>query len=195
MTAKISSVSPRELQARLSAGAPAVLLDVRTPPEFASVHIPGARLLPLDELDAAAFLAPAGSADKPIYVVCQTGGRARRAIEKFQRAGFAGCILLEGGTEAWVAAGLPVHRGESPVLPLMRQVQIVVGSVSALGAALALLVNPWFALLPLVTGCGLLVAGTTGFCGLALVLARMPWNKNGPGARTAGGQAQSLPPE
>ena len=59
----------------------------------------------------------------------------------------------------------------------MRQVQIAVGSISAVGAALALLVNPMFALIPLVTGCGLLFAGVTGFCGLALVLAKMPWNK------------------
>ena len=58
----------------------------------------------------------------------------------------------------------------------MRQVQIVVGSLSAIGAILAIAVNPWFALLPLILGCGLLFAGITGICGLALLLARMPWN-------------------
>ena len=88
-----------------------------------------------------------------------------------------GCVLVEGGTQAWIDAGLPVNRGESKVLPLMRQVQITVGCLSAAGAALALAVNPWFALLPLITGCGLLFAGLTGFCGLALLLAKMPWNK------------------
>jgi len=174
-----SLVPPRELQRRLAEGAPAELLDVRSPAEFAAAHVPGARLVPLDRLDAAAFLKERGAQDKPIYVLCQTGGRARRAIEKFQRAGFNECVLVEGGTQAWIEAGLAVTRGESKVLPLMRQVQIVVGLVSATGAALALTVNSWFALLPLVTGCGLLVAGLTGFCGLAVFLAKMPWNQAG----------------
>jgi rhodanese-related sulfurtransferase len=169
-------VSPRELQ-RLLAGGGVELLDVRTPGEFAGAHIPGARLIPLDELDAVALLQERGPNSQPFYVLCQTGGRARRAIEKFQRAGCDDCVLVEGGMEAWLNAGLPVNRGPSRMLPLMRQVQIVVGSLSAAGAALALTVNPWFALIPLVTGGGLLFAGLSGFCGLALVLARMPWNR------------------
>jgi hypothetical protein len=61
----------------------------------------------------------------------------------------------------------------------MRQVQIAVGLVSAVGAALALGVDPRFAIVPLVTGGGLLFAGVTGFCGLALLLAKMPWNRTG----------------
>ncbi len=173
------AVAPRELHRALAEGAAAELLDVRTPGEFAAAHVPGARLLPLDELDAAAFLTERGAHDKPIYVLCLSGGRARRAIEKFRRAGISGCVLVEGGTQAWMDAGLPVERGGSAGLPLMRQVQITVGFLSAAGAALALTINPWFALVPLVTGCGLLFAGLTGFCGLALVLAKMPWNKTG----------------
>jgi hypothetical protein len=86
-------------------------------------------------------------------------------------------VLVEGGTQAWIDAGLPVNRGNSRVLPLMRQVQIVVGLLSAAGATLALAVNPYFVIIPLVIGCGLLFAGFTGHCGLALVLARMPWNR------------------
>jgi rhodanese-related sulfurtransferase len=171
-------VSPRDLHRFAAAGA-VELLDVRTPAEFAAAHVPGARLVPLDELDCAAYLKQRGANDRPVYVLCQSGGRARRAIEKFQRAGFHNCVLVEGGTQAWIDAGLPVNRGETKVLPLMRQVQIAVGFVSAAGAALALFVNPKFALIPLVTGCGLLFAGLTGFCGLALVLAKMPWNKTG----------------
>jgi len=174
-----TSISPHELSRQLAGGSSAELLDVRTPGEFAAVHVPGARLVPLDALDCAAYLKLRPAGDLPIYVLCQSGGRARRAIGKFQRAGFNGCVLVEGGTQAWVDAGLPVSRGESKVLPLMRQVQIVVGFVSAAGAALALAVNPWFALIPLVTSGGLLFAGLTGFCGLALVLAGMPWNQAG----------------
>ena len=172
-----TSITVRELH-QLLAGAAAELLDVRTPPEHAAAHVPGAKLVPLDELDAGAFLRQRGAETGPIYVLCQSGGRARRAIEKFQRAGFDGGVLVEGGTQAWIDAGLPVNWGKSSVLPLMRQVQIVVGSLSAAGAALALAINPWFALIPLVTGFGLLIAGLTGFCGLAVVLARMPWNRS-----------------
>ena len=82
------------------------------------------------------------------------GGRAG-PLKNSQRAGFDGCVLVEGGTQAWIDAGLPVNRGESRVLPLMRQVQITVGFVSAAGAVLALAVNPRFALIPLLAGCGL----------------------------------------
>ncbi len=174
-----SPVSPRELHQLIAAGRPAELLDVRTPAEFAAAHVPGAKLVPLDELNAADFLRQRGPADQPLYVLCQSGSRGRRAIERFQRAGFDGCVLVEGGTQAWMDAGLPVNRGEGKVLPLMRQVQIAVGFVSAVGAALALWVDPRFALIPLVMGGGLLFAGVTGFCGLALVLAKMPWNKTG----------------
>ncbi len=171
-----NSISPRELDRLLEGGHPAELLDVRTPGEFSTARVPGARLIPLDDLDAAAFLKQ-HPAEKTIYVLCQSGGRARKAIEKFQRAGFDRCVLVMGGTQAWMDAGLPVIRGESNTLPLMRQVQITVGLVSATGAALALTVDPWFAVLPLLTGCGLLFAGITGFCGLASLLAKMPWNR------------------
>jgi len=172
-----TSIRPTELQRRLAAGQSARLLDVRTPGEYAAVHVPGAKLIPLDELDAAVFCREQGSDCSPVYVLCQSGGRARRAIEKLECAGVRGCVLVEGGTQAWIDAGLPVNRGESHVLPLMRQVQIVVGSLSAIGAALALTVNLYFAYIPLVIGCGLLFAGITGFCGLAMVLTKMPWNK------------------
>ena len=171
------SISPRELHRRLAAGQPGHLLDVRTPGEFAAAHVPGTTLIPLDRLNAADFCRQRGGDDTPVYVFCQSGGRARRAIEKLTRAGVQGCVLVEGGTQAWMDAGLPVNRGESRVLPLMRQVQITVGLLSAAGAALALTVNPRFALVPLVIGGGLLFAGLTGFCGLAVLLAKMPWNK------------------
>ena len=171
-----NSINPRELNRLLAAGGDLALIDVRTPGEFSAAHVPGAKLVPLDDLDAAAFCREHG--DKTIYILCQSGGRARKAVEKFRRAGFEKCVVVEGGTQAWMDCGLPVNRGESKSLPLMRQVQIAVGAISATGAALALFVNPLFALIPLLTGCGLLFAGLTGFCGLALLLAKMPWNRS-----------------
>jgi rhodanese-related sulfurtransferase len=170
-----NSVTPAELHA-LCHGGNTEILDVRTLGEFAAAHIPGAVPSPLHTLNAAAHLNARIDRSKPVYVVCQSGGRAGQAIQQFQDAGFHGCVLLEGGTQAWIDAGLPVVKGESRTLPLMRQVQIVVGILSGAGAALALGIHPGFAVLPLLTGCGLLFAGLTGKCGLALLLAKMPWN-------------------
>jgi rhodanese-related sulfurtransferase len=172
-------VTPHELYELLTDEKEIEILDVRTPGEHASAHVPGARLLPLADLDAVAFLNQRGAKDGPIYVLCQTTRRARKAINKFQRVGFDDCVLVAGGTQAWMDAGLPVQRRESRMLPLMRQVQISVGLLSAVGAVLALTVNPLFAIIPLFIGCGLLFAGITGVCGLALLLARMPWNRLG----------------
>ncbi len=172
-----TSIQPRELHRLLAAGSPAQLLDVRSPGEFAAAHVPGAKLVPLDRLDPAAWQPQPGAPEIPLYVLCHSGGRARRAIDRLQRAGVHGCVLVEGGTQAWMDAGLPVNLGPSRILPLMRQVQITVGLISAAGAVLALAVNPLFAILPLLMGCGLVFAGITGTCGLALLLAKMPWNR------------------
>ena len=170
------SISPAQLCLMLAAGSPLELLDVRTPPEFTNAHVPGARLIPLDELKVSEFLKH-HEPGRRVYVLCQAGGRAKKAIEQFESSGCFDCVLVEGGTQAWIDAGLPVERAKSKVIPLMRQVQIVVGTLSVIGAALALLVSSWFALLPLFIGGGLLFAGITGTCGMALLLARMPWNR------------------
>jgi rhodanese-related sulfurtransferase len=175
-SALLKTVTPAELRARMIAGEEVNLLDVRTPAEFARAHVACARLIPLGDLDADMFLKTHRSGE-PIYVLCQAGQRACAAIEQFQRAGCNDGVLVEGGTQAWIDAGLPVVRGTSSALPLMRQVQLVVGSISAIGALLALTVDPWFAVLPLLIGCGLLLAGVTGTCGMALLLAKMPWNR------------------
>lgn len=175
-TSQASSIAPAQLCLLLAAGTPLELIDVRTPPEFTNAHLPGARLMPLDDLDIETYLKQ-HEPGRPVYVVCQAGGRAKKAIEQLERAGCFDGVLVEGGTQAWMDAGLPVNRGVSKVLPLIRQVQIVVGALSAIGAALALLISHWFALAPLFMGCGLLFAGLTGTCGMASLLARMPWNR------------------
>jgi len=171
-----NTIAPIELNRLLTGGNKVEMLDVRTPGEFAEAHVPGAKLIPLDDLDPVAFQRQHNT-DAPVYVLCQSGNRACKAVEKLQRAGFNGCVVVEGGTAAWIAAGLPVERSESRVLPLMRQVQIIVGTITATGAVLAMTVNPRFVIISLLMGCGLVFAGVTGFCGLALILAKMPWNR------------------
>jgi len=173
---KSKTISPAVLFGLSSASDPHELLDVRTPPEYASAHISGARLIPLNELNVEMYLRQ-HMPGTPIYVVCQAGARAAKAVEQFERAGCSDAVLVEGGTQGWIDAGLPVHRGIRSVLPIMRQVQIVVGSLSLVGAILALTISRWFAVVPLLLGCGLLFAGINGTCGMALLLARMPWNQ------------------
>lgn len=174
--ANSTSVSPAILFELFGTGNLPTLLDVRTHSEYASAHVPAAKSIPLHELNVESWLAQHKNGT-PIYVLCQAGARAAKAIQQFEHAGCEDCVLVEGGTQAWIDARLPVHRNGERTLPIMRQVQIVVGSLSTAGAILALTVNRWFAGIPLVLGCGLLFAGITGTCGMALLLARMPWNR------------------
>jgi rhodanese-related sulfurtransferase len=173
---QVKSILPIQLCQLLAAGKTVELLDVRTPPEFINAHVPGARLIPLDDLDIETYLQQ-HQPGHPFYVLCQAGSRARKAIERFERYGSFDGVLVEGGTQAWIEAGLAVNRGVSNVLPIMRQVQIVVGTLSAIGAVLTLLISRWFAVVPLLLGSGLLFAGITDTCGMAILLARMPWNR------------------
>lgn len=177
-----TSISPRELHRLVTENPATELLDVRLASEFNAAHVPGARLVPLDRLKPADYLAQRTGGKGPIYVLCHSGGRAVKAIEMFRRAGFDDCVLVEGGTQAWIDAGLPVNLGASKVLPLMRQVQVAVGLVTAAGAVLALTVDARFAALPLLMGCGLLFAGVTGNCALATLLSKMPWNRGSGGS-------------
>lgn len=169
-------ISPAALSAFLTAGNIHDLLDVRTPPEYASAHVPGANLIPLNELKVGAYLAQ-HMPGTPIYVVCEAGARAMKAIEQFERAGCGDCVLVEGGMQSWRDAGLPMLQGVNSVLPILRQVQIVIGSLAIVSSVLAIAVDRWFAVLPLFLGGGLVIAGATGTCGMAVFLARMPWNR------------------
>src|SRR5687768_8487131 len=118
----VQTVRPQEVNTLHQTGKSVPIIDVRTPAEYASVHVQGAQLMPLDTLDPAALMAAlGGSADKTLCVICKTGGRAAKACEKFRAAGFANVFSIEGGVEAWEHAGLPVVRGSSNVISLERQ--------------------------------------------------------------------------
>lgn len=177
----VPTVTPRRLEELRSAGQAVELLDVRTPVEFREVHVPFARNVPLDRLDPAAVAgqrpAPAG---EPLYVICKSGGRGQKACEKLLAAGVS-AVNVEGGTQAWADAGLPVVRGKKSI-SLERQVRIAAGSLVLLGAVLAWLVHPGFIGLSAFVGAGLLFAGLTNTCGMGMLLARMPWNRVADGA-------------
>lgn len=168
-------LSPEELASALEQHAEVRLLDVRTPGEFETAHIRGAYNVPLD------LLAEHGpeikaSVSAPVVLVCQSGQRARRAERALAGLGMSNVHVLEGGVSAWVANGRPVVRGAER-MSLERQVRIVAGGLAALGGILALLIDPLFALLPAFVGSGLVFAGVTNTCGMALLLAKLPYNR------------------
>lgn len=152
-------------------------IDVRTPGEYRTVHAQFAQLVPLDELDPETLHQKTGfTRDQPLYILCQAGGRAKTAAEKLCSAGITNCVVVEGGTNAWVQAGLPVVRGQGTI-SIERQVRIAAGAIVVTGILLGWFVNPWFFLLSGFVGAGLVFAGVTDWCGMALLLAKMPWNK------------------
>ncbi len=171
-------ISIHELQSILTSAGMPDLIDVRTPAEFAGLHVPGARSVPLDDLDCDAVLGGLPSAhNAPIYILCHGGTRAKKAAAKFASAGVGNCVVVDGGTQAWVDAGLPVERGAHTVLPLDRQVQVAIGSIVLVSVLLSQSVNHAWIWLSGFVGCGLFFAGLSGVCALRMLMARMPWNQ------------------
>jgi rhodanese-related sulfurtransferase len=172
------TIRPADLKDLLESRPSLVLLDVRTPVEFAEVHLPQARNVPLDVLAPNALVRMGAlSKNDPVYLLCRTGARAEKAAEKFAKAGFEDSIVVEGGTLAWSEAELPVERGKARVISLERQVRIAAGLLVLTGVLLGYFVNPWFIGLSAFVGAGLVFAGVTDFCGMGLLLAKLPWNK------------------
>jgi len=152
-----------------------VLIDVREPAEHKAEHIEGAHLLPLAQVCAASL--PDGPKGK-LVVHCLKGGRGSQACEKLlAEVPSLEIYNLEGGINAWSAAGFPVLKSGPFFLPLDRQVQLTIGICVLIGAALAYFVDPAFLLITVLIGAGLTIAGLTGFCGLARLMAIMPWNQ------------------
>ena len=170
----MKTISPIELQNLLAVQPDLPLLDVRTPVEFAEVHVPQARNVPLDELQPGAFQF---SKNQPVYLLCRSGQRAAKAAEKFARDGFTQPVVVAGGTLAWIEANLPVTRGATKVISLERQVRIAAGALVLAGVMLGWFVHRGFFGLSAFVGAGLIFAGVTDFCGMGLLLAKLPWNR------------------
>lgn len=153
----------------------AVLVDVREPAEHAGTRIAGAHLLPLGQVRLARM---PEHADRKLVIHCLKGGRGTSACETLLKEDPTLEVYnLAGGIEAWSAAGLPLM-GKGGHLPLDRQVQMTIGLLLLTSAALSWWINPAFVGIAAFFGAGLTFAGATGFCGLARVLAAMPWNQH-----------------
>ncbi len=172
----ITTISPKQLHDIVQAGQVVELIDVRTPVEFREVHVNFARNVPLDQMDAAQLVASRKGTNQPLYVICRSGSRGKQACEKLLSASYTNVVNVEGGTQAWDQAGLPVVRGKKAI-SLERQVRIAAGSLVLLGAALGAFVSLYWIGLAAFVGAGLVFAGITDTCGMGLLLAQMPWNQ------------------
>lgn len=169
----LPTISPHDAKRLIDEGA--ILIDIREADEHARERIPGARHLPLSKLDEADLAVHQGMA---VIFHCRSGVRTRsnagRLAQKIDEACEA--YVVEGGLDAWRRAGLQVTLDREQPIELERQVRIGAGGLTLVGTLLGLAGSPWFLVIPLFVGGGLLFAGLTGFCGMARLLVHAPWN-------------------
>lgn len=165
-----------------------VILDVRTGMEHDEKQLACRHVhIPLDELEAERLCQTCGlDKESSVYILCRSGKRAAQAAEKLAASGLKNLFVIEGGILSCESCGEKVKGstvdenadcGRVCTLSLERQVRVAAGLLVLLGAALALLVHPYFSVIPLFVGGGLVFAGLTDRCGMALLLTRAPWNQ------------------
>jgi rhodanese-related sulfurtransferase len=159
------------------AGADHRVIDVRTPAEFESAHIPGSYNIPLDQLGEHREEI-ARHVDDPVVLVCRSGARAEQAEQRLAAAGMDNVHVLEGGIVAWQSRSDEVVRGAQR-WDLERQVRLVAGSLVLLGILGSLLV-PGLQWLAAAVGAGLVIAALTNTCAMGALLAKLPYNRSTP---------------
>ncbi|OCQ97745.1 hypothetical protein BCD64_06515 [Nostoc sp. MBR 210] len=172
-TRKLQTIDAQTLQQLLKQQT-VTLIDVREPSEYAGEHIPNATLISLSKFDPLKVLQ---TQDTQVVLYCRSGNRSTMAAQKLFDAGFTEVTHLNGGMTAWKAAGYPTKINQNAPISLMRQVQIVAGSLVVTGTLLGAFVSPWFLILSGFVGAGLMFAGITDTCALGMLLAKLPYNQ------------------
>ncbi|WP_159918156.1 rhodanese family protein [Pantoea sp. 18069] len=168
----LKAISPQTARELINQGA--VLIDIRAADEHARERIAQARHVPMERMKDGLLSLDGASV---VIFHCRSGNRTQFNAQALGACTACDAYMLEGGLDAWKKAGLHVLADASRPLALHRQVQIVAGLLIVLGAVLGVAVSPWFHALSGFVGAGLVFAGASGFCGLARVLMRMPWNR------------------
>ncbi len=168
------AVTAEDLSSRLGKGENVELIDVRSPAEFRELHVEGAQNIPLDQFDPGQVARNSGQ--KTVYLLCKSGARSQQAQQRLLEAGFSQAYSVEGGTAACERAGLPVVRGKK-AMSLERQVRIAAGALVLTGVILSWAAHPYLIGLSAFVGAGLVFAGVTDTCGMAMILMKMPWNR------------------
>ncbi|WNK00416.1 rhodanese-like domain-containing protein [Thalassospiraceae bacterium LMO-JJ14] len=171
----MQSVSPPELKTLID-HQQVILFDIRGEDEFAAEHIPGAVLLPSDQIDNNL---PLIVGDKDAVFYCSSGIRTENATPLINKSGIGKTSILTGGINAWRDNGLPVVAGHvgSAGMSIARQVQLIVGVMILALSAWTLVGPPQVAYATMAIGAGLAFAGLTGTCALARIVLMMPWNR------------------
>lgn len=151
-----------------------ILIDVREPSEYSGERIEGAKLVPLSSFTADKI--PQNS-DQPVILYCQSSNRSGQAAQKLLQAGFQEVTHLEGGLNNWKQQGLPTKVNKNAPISIMRQVQIVAGTLILTGTLLGAFVSPKWLFLSGFVGSGLLFAGVSNTCMMATLLAKLPYNQ------------------
>ncbi|WP_327433531.1 rhodanese-like domain-containing protein [Streptomyces sp. NBC_01236] len=171
---RAAGLTPAALQQLIKDGHGPRVLDVRTPGEFRTVHIPGSYNVPLDTLrehrgELLAHL------DEDVVLVCRSGARAAQAEQALAEAGLPNLRVLDGGMMAWEVAGAPVNRGEAR-WDLERQVRLIAGSVVLVTGLIGLFV-PGVHLIGTAIGAGLTFAALSNTCAMGMLLSKLPYNR------------------
>lgn len=165
----IKTVTPEEARRLIDGGAK--LVDIRGQDEHAREHIPGASNIPLDQIDRL------GTQDCAVVFHCRSGMRTGGNAAKLAAAAGTTCYVIEGGIDGWRRAGLDVVVDKGQPLELQRQVQLTAGALILIGVLLGFMVAPGFFWLAAFIGAGLMLTGATGWCGMAVLLKWLPWNR------------------
>ena len=175
----MNTISTLQFKKLFSENEKLTIIDVRSPVEFKSRSLAGATNIPLDVLSCELVESHVNghAADQPIYLMCKGGHRAKLASEKLPQLDQQ-LVCIEGGMDALDQGdSLPFHEDPTAGLSLERQVRIAAGSLVLLGVLLGSIIHPSAYLLSGFVGAGLVFAGISNWCGMGLLLAKMPWNK------------------
>ena len=172
---QIHDITPEAAHAILE-NEKAILIDVREPAEHRAEKIPHSQNIPLSKIHPSLFKEQIESNTKLIFH-CKSGRRSMEACKKISKNSQADTYNIIGGIENWSKSGFEEEKSKTSVLPLDRQVQLVISTMILIGLVIYYFVTPWGLLLPLMAGLGLANAALTGWCGMAKLMAVMPWNQ------------------
>lgn len=150
----------------------AILIDIRQFDEFNKEHIAQGKNIHPEKLNSEEF-----SKDDILIVHCQAGVRTKQIQGELAKLPVKEIYIMAGGINAWKKEGFETIVNKKAPLPIMRQVQIIVGLMVLIGVVLGFLISPYFTLVSAFFGLGLLFAGLSGFCGLAKILMLFPYNR------------------
>lgn len=151
-----------------------IFIDVREPEEFKYEHIEGAVNIPLSQLTCTNWESYQG---KTVIFHCRSGTRTQMNGSALAATPCMQKYCLSGGISAWQAANLPTQKMTKAPVDVMRQMQFIVSIMIFMGILLGWSVSPYFLILALFAGAGLMVSAVTGFCGMVYILKLLPWNK------------------